>query len=433
MSRALADGRTKRELMSHLRKARMRTDELLSVVRPHALYERPIPERHRIVFYLGHMEAFDWNLICSGAFGMKSVNPSFDSLFAFGIDPTNGDLPCDLPTDWPREEFIYAYNRRVRDAVDQCLYDATDHQIFWAAVEHRLMHAETLAYMLHWLPRESKRPELASIEAGYCEPAYRQTDIPRGCATLGITAGDEVAFGWDNEFSGQQVEVPAFSIDQYKVTNGQFMDFVRAGGYRDRHYWSDPAWEWIRSSDAWHPRFWILRGSSWLCRSMFGEIPLQSSWPVYVSHAEAEAFARWKRKALPTEAQFHRAAFGTPSGIEQAYPWGNAAPEARYGNFDFARWDPSPVHAHPAGNSAFGVADTVGNGWEWTSTVFEPFPGFEPFLFYPGYSANFFDGNHYVLKGGSPRTASLLLRRSFRNWFQPFYPNIYASFRCVEN
>jgi formylglycine-generating enzyme required for sulfatase activity len=91
------------------------------------------------------------------------------------------------------------------------------------------------------------------------------------------------------------------------------------------------------------------------------------------------------------------------------------------------------VDAHPAGQSAFGVAGLVGNGWEWTSTKFGPFPGFEAFPFYPGYSANFFDGEHYVMKGASSRTASLLLRRSFRNWFQPFYPNIYAGFRCVEN
>lgn len=104
-----------------------------------------------------------------------------------------------------------------------------------------------------------------------------------------------------------------------------------------------------------------------------------------------------------------------------------------HGNFDFARWDPSPVNARPAGDSPFGVAGLVGNGWEWTSTLFAPFEGFEPHAFYAGYSANFFDDGHYVLKGGSPRTAALLLRRSFRNWFQPFYPNIYASFRCVEN
>jgi formylglycine-generating enzyme required for sulfatase activity len=125
-------------------------------------------------------------------------------------------------------------------------------------------------------------------------------------------------------------------------------------------------------------------------------------------------------------------AYGTPLGEELDYPWGEEAPSPQRGNFDFASWDPTPVQAHPQGNSAFGVADLLGNGWEWTSTVFGPFPGFRSFSFYPGYSASFFDGKHFVMKGGSPRTAACMLRRSFRNWFQPHYPYMYAKFRCVE-
>ena len=165
---------------------------------------------------------------------------------------------------------------------------------------------------------------------------------------------------------------------------------------------------------------------------MFDEVPLPWDWPVYVSHAEANAYARAAGKELPSEAEWHRAAYGAPGGAERAYPWGEQAPDATRGNFDFTRWDPTPVGAFPAGASAFGVADLLGNGWEWTRTSFAPFPGFVPFSFYPGYSANFFDGQHYVMKGGSARTDACMLRRSFRNWFQPHYPFVYASFRCVE-
>jgi len=436
MSHVLGDGLAKREVLSHLREARFRSDELFQVVRPHALYDRPIAERHRIVFYLGHLEAFDWNLICSGRAGSESFNKEFDHLFAFGIDPTGSALPQDQPEDWPTDEEVRGYSRRVRDAVDQALNCTSDYQIIWAAIEHRLMHAETLAYMLHWLPDEAKdeakRPEPSVFEAEHNEPAFRQVEIPHGVATLGITGTDPAPFGWDNEFGTQRVEVPAFSIDRYKITNGQYAEFVHAGGYRDRRFWSEAAWSWIEQSGTRHPKFWRPQGTGWLYRSMFGDIPFPPSWPVYVSHAEAEAYARWKGKVLPTEPQFHRAAFGTPGGFERQYPWGSSPPQPRHGNFNFARWNPSPVDAHPCGSSGFGVSGMVGNGWEWTSTIFEPFPGFEPYSFYPGYSANFFDGKHYVLKGGSPRTASLLLRRSFRNWFQPLYPNIYASFRCIE-
>jgi formylglycine-generating enzyme required for sulfatase activity len=153
-----------------------------------------------------------------------------------------------------------------------------------------------------------------------------------------------------------------------------------------------------------------------------------------VSHAEATAYAKWPGRKLPTEAQFHRAAYGTPEGApERSYPWGEEAPSESKGNFDFQSWDPSPAGAHPAGASAFGVQDLVGNGWEWTRTPFAPFAGFTRMPFYPGYSENFFDGKHYVMKGGSPRTAACMLRRSFRNWFQPHYPYVYATFRCVED
>ena len=164
---------------------------------------------------------------------------------------------------------------------------------------------------------------------------------------------------------------------------------------------------------------------------MFDRVPLPASWPVYVTWAEAHAYATWRGLRLPTEAEFHRAAFGTPDAGERRHPWGDVMDEALPANLDFHRWDPEPVGAHPAGASAFGVSDLVGNGWEWTTTAFGPFRGFTPLASYPEYSADFFDGDHFVLKGGSPVTARELIRPGFRNWFRPRYPYVYAKFRCV--
>jgi formylglycine-generating enzyme required for sulfatase activity len=166
---------------------------------------------------------------------------------------------------------------------------------------------------------------------------------------------------------------------------------------------------------------------------MFETIPLPGAWPVYVTHAEATAYARWRGARLPTEAEFQRAAYGTPEGGERPFPWGDAAPDERHGLFDFHGWDPAPAGSHPDGRSAWGVADLVGNGWEWTRTPFAPFPGFRPMASYPEYSADFFDGEHFVLKGASPATAIELLRPTFRNWFRPRYPYVYATFRCVRD
>jgi formylglycine-generating enzyme required for sulfatase activity len=168
---------------------------------------------------------------------------------------------------------------------------------------------------------------------------------------------------------------------------------------------------------------------------MFDEIPLErvASWPVYVSLAEARAYARWRGKRLPAEAEFHRAAYCGPDGRETIYPWGEAAPSARHGNFDFTDWAPAPVGSHAAGASRWGVGELVGNGWELTDTPFAPLPGFVPMATYPDYSRDFFDGKHFVVKGASWATDAALLRPSFRNWYQAHYPYVFAKFRCVSD
>jgi ergothioneine biosynthesis protein EgtB len=299
------------------------------------------------------------------------------------------------------------------------------------AIEHRLMHAETLAYMLHQLPFEQKKRADQADAPDAEPPRTAMIEIPGGCATLGIARKDSASFGWDNEYEANTVHVPAFAIDRYKVTNGEYLKFLEAGGYQERSLWTSAAWDWKAGQGISHPVFWSSANGRWTYRGMFEEIPLPLDWPVYVSHAEASAYAAWVGKRLPTEAEWHRAAYGTREGAERDFPWSARQPETMHGNFDLARWDPSPVNSFPASQSSFGVENLLANGWEWTASLFEPFAGFRPFPFYEGYSANFFDGMHYVMKGGSPRTERCMLRRSFRNWFQPHYQYVYAGFRCA--
>jgi ergothioneine biosynthesis protein EgtB len=329
----------------------------------------------------------------------------------------------------------------MRSALDRAMWAQLESQngrdgfsldtLLHVAIEHRLMHLETLAYMLHQLPLRSKIPQFDSPLPVAPTPSPCMIAIPAGMATLGLSRGNEI-FGWDNEYESYSASVPEFAIDQYQVTNGQFLDFMRAGGYETRSFWNDDDWQWKTEQGIAHPVFWKSAGDAWLYRTMFEEIPLPLDWPVYVSHAEASAYARWAGKSLPTELEWQRAAYGTLEGKEKKYPWGDSALGPKFGNFDFERWNPTPVSAHPAGASAFGVQGLLGNGWEWTSTVFAPLPGFEPFPFYRGYSADFFDGKHFVIQGGSSRTAACMLRPTFRNWFQPRYQYVYAGFRCVS-
>jgi iron(II)-dependent oxidoreductase len=447
-----SDSAVRHDLIEQLADARQRTDDLFALVKPNALYERPIAERHRIIFYVGHLEAFDWNLFHERVFGLKGFHPEFDRLFAFGIDPVGGGLPTDQPSDWPAIAAVQDYVGKIRAALDEKLEPATLDSNFATrderesdgfplrtllnvAIEHRLMHAETLAYMLHQLPLDRKVPQGESLEIVAPPLVHRSIEIPAGTVTLGLPRSSG-AFGWDNEFEAHSVSVPAFAIDQYRVTNRQYLEFVTAGGYETRSLWSDSDdsddWNWKSKQGISHPAFWRRGGDQWLYRTMFADVPLPLDWPVYVSQAEAKAYARWAGKSLPTEAEWQRAAYGTARDEERAYPWGADEPAGRLGNFDFARWNPVPVNAFPENRSAFGVHGMLGNGWEWTSTEFAPFPGFEPFPFYRGYSADFFDGKHVVMKGGSARTAACMLRRTFRNWFQAHYQFIYTGFRCVS-
>jgi formylglycine-generating enzyme required for sulfatase activity len=168
-------------------------------------------------------------------------------------------------------------------------------------------------------------------------------------------------------------------------------------------------------------------------RTLLGDRPFEeaANWPASVMHCEAAAFARSRGARLPTEGEYHRAAFGTPEGGLREHPWGDGPPRPEHGNLGFQLWSPAPVGSHPAGASAFGVHELVGNGWEWTSTPFGPFPGFVPLEGYEGYSADFFDDQHFVMLGASWATDAALIRRSFRNWFRPHYPYVFSKFRCV--
>jgi ergothioneine biosynthesis protein EgtB len=415
-------------LARDLAQARERTDEVFGLVPAGLLFERPIAERHRLAFYVGHLEAFDVNLLLREHERPALVDP-LDRLFAFGIDPIDGALPQDRPEDWPPLDAIRTYLRRSRAHVDAWLgerylkpHDSQMLTRLCVAIEHRWMHAETLAYLLNRV--RLARP-VRQITAQWREPGPETVAVAAGEVTLGNSGG----FGWDNEFEPQRIALPAFRIDRHMVTNAQFLRFLEAGGYAQRRYWRAEDWLWRTRQAVEHPAAWQRSTEGWLLCSRDDLIPFQADWPAYVSHAEAAAYARWAGRQLPTEAQWQRAAYGDG---DAPYPWGDASPDAQRGNFDFTRWDPMPVDAHPRGASACGALGLLGNGWEWTRTVFAPFSGFRAAHFYPGYSADFFDGRHFVLKGGSAHTAHRLLRRSFRNWFQPNYPYVFAGFRCVD-
>ena len=413
--------RNRDQLVATYRAIRAHSRNLFALFAPAAYYERPIALRNPVVFYEGHLPGFALNTLVKLALKRAGVDARLETLFARGIDPAD-ETSVRNPTDlWPSREEVQAFTAACDERVEEALRNAIleddsvpqlrGGEAVFTILEHELMHQETLMYMLHALPYGMKVAPEPPLTLAHSpgERGDREVRVDAGKATLGAPHG---VFGWDNEFPQHIVDVPPFTIDAYNVTNGDYLEYVDATG-------------------AAAPHFLERRDGAWLRRGMFAAEPLPLDAAVYVTHDEAAAYARWKGKRLPSEAEFHRAAFGTPSGEERLHPWGDEAPDATRGNFDFQHWDPVNAGSYPAGASAWGVHDLIGDGWEWTSSLFRGFDGFVPMPSYPEYSADFFDEAHYVLKGASPVTPRELVRRSFRNWFRPNYPYVFATFRCV--
>jgi formylglycine-generating enzyme required for sulfatase activity len=408
------------KLLEWYRRNRERSATLFALIDNEAFYDRPIPLRHPFAFYEGHIPAFSFLTLNERGLGEEPIDAGLERLFERGIDPGSlGEAQRHNRQDWPSREAVAAFatqcDARVEHALEFGRIENLSQprlvrgQSAYTILEHEPMHQETLTYIIHQLAYDRKR-SITGQHEDRPVPRSEFRSIAPGIATLGVDR-DDIEFAWDNELPRTEVAVSGFNIAAYPVTNSDWLRFVAAGG---------PV-----------PHFWEERAGEWFLRLVFEEVALPYSWPVYVTHDQAEAYVRWAGMRLPSEAEYHRAAFGTPGGEERPYPWGAQAPTAAHGNFDFERFDPEPVDAHPEGTSAWGVTDLIGNGWEWTSTPFAGFPGFEPMASYPQYSADFFDGKHYVMKGASPVTARELIRRSFRNWFYGDYPYMYAKFRCV--
>jgi gamma-glutamyl hercynylcysteine S-oxide synthase len=429
--------------MAWYRRNRERSRQIFDLLAEDAYYSQPIALRHPIVFYDGHLPAFSFNTLVKKGLGEPGIDGRLEQLFARGIDPAeDGSAPLDTRALWPSREEVRAFaaqaDQRVLDALEHATFERPGHPLLdrgeavFAILEHEAMHQETLLYMWHRLPFSQK-----TAPAGYAPhtvgtvASQEWIHVPGGRATLGVDR-EAAPFAWDNERPAHVAEVDPFEIDRHDVSNDAYMKFVAAGGYTDPQWWTPEDFAWIEREGLRHPLFWERQGDTWYWRGMFALIPLPPSWPVYVSFAEASAFARWRGARLPTEAEFQRAAYGTREGTERPFPWGDDDPSPTRGVFDFYSWDPEPAGSHPQGRSQWGVEDLVGNGWEWTSSPFGPFDGFRPIPSYPEYSADFFDGQHFVMKGASPATARELLRPTFRNWFRPHYPYVYATFRCVR-
>jgi ergothioneine biosynthesis protein EgtB len=303
---------------------------------------------------------------------------------------------------------------------------------------HEDMHTENLTLILQTLGYA--RPKLSVVDPAYgnppVDPAFRPHDaaLPGGTFLLGALPDEPFVF--DNEKWAHPVEVKPFQISSTPVTNAEFATFVDDDGYRRRHLWDRRGWDWRRREGVEHPLFWVRGGDGrWYERRFDQVVPLEPWHPVvYVNWYEAEAYCRWAGRRLPTEAEWEIAASAEPTldgrgitGHKRRFPWGDDLPTPERANLDYCAGGTVDVRALPAGDSAFGCRQMIGNVWEWVADTFEPYPGFEcdP---YKEYSQPYF-GQKKVLKGGCWTTRSRLIRNTWRNFYMRHRRNIFAGFR----
>lgn len=423
--------------------------------------EQPILLRRPFVFYLGHLPAFARNTARRAGAALPSHH--FDDLFERGIDPDVEDpTKCHknpgAPSAWPSWKAVVSYRDQVRSELAAAILPRATFDLIR---EHDFMHIETLYYMRAQGHRHPCR-DVRSIHPCSSGPAGglarkvtaalppNWLTIPAGIAILGSTKSNAVSdgegnhqFRWDNEFGTATVSVPSFDVAELPVTVAEYAAFVNAGGYGDAKFWDPSDWAWVQREGLSMPASWQKgpygEEDSLCVVTVDGPVSLSSAatWPVSVSLAEARAYAKFRGARLPTESEWDRMAYGNALGncdeAEEMVWGGNVAIPGVHGNFGMHARRPVPVGTFSEGKSALGVLDLVGNGWELVDTVFEALPGFEAMRLYPEYSADFFDGKHFVLKGASWATDASLVRRTFRNFYQAHYPYVFSKFRLVKS
>ncbi|MFB6678215.1 ergothioneine biosynthesis protein EgtB [Streptomyces sp. NPDC056390] len=415
--------------------ARDRTTLLTSCVEGPELTAQHSPLMSPLVWDLAHIGNQEEQWLLRAVAGREAMRPEIDPLYD-AFEHPRSERPK-LPLLAPKEARGYAAEVRGRalDVLESTPFHGTRLTeagfAFGMIAQHEQQHDETML-ITHQL--RAGAPALTAPDPDPVSPAFRgpsEVLVPGGPFTMGTTTEP---WSLDNERPAHARLVPPFHIDTAPVTNGAYLAFMDDGGYDNSRCWTPEGWALVRDNGLRSPLFWRREAGQWL-RRRFGvtEVVPPDEPVMHVSWYEADAYARWAGRRLPSEAEWEKAArFDPASGRSMRYPWGDADPTPERANLGQRHLRPAPAGSYPAGESPLGVRQLIGDVWEWTSSDFLPYPGFAAFP-YREYSEVFFGPDHKVLRGGSFAVDAVACRGTFRNWDYPVRRQIFAGFRTARD
>jgi iron(II)-dependent oxidoreductase len=438
MTTIVTPSRHDRQILAReLAEARERTFRLLEPVSPEDLRAQHDPLMSPLLWDLGHIAHFEELWLTRNLDGpIEFVEmPGLYNPFEHPRS-TRGSLP--LPDLDHCRTVMQEIRRRVLNRLANVDLDSDTPllragYVYRMVLQHEYQHNETMLQTLQLkrgqpyspLLRRVVPPKSMGFEAG------KMVRFPGGLIPIGT---DDRSAAYDNERPAHVVDLKPFWIDVTPVTNAGFLEFMEAGGYSNRDFWSEAGWRWLQESQVESPKYWTRTGPGWSTRAMDQIEPLDPVRPVaHVCYYEAEAYARFRGKRLPSEFEWEAAASWDPVAQQKLpYPWGDAPVTADLANVDQLTFGTAPLGSYPENISPIGCYGMIGDVWEWTSSDFGPYPGFESFP-YREYSEVFFGNEYKVLRGGSWATRPGAVRNTFRNWDYPIRRQIFSGFRCARD
>ena len=416
--------------------ARERTELLTGSVDEADLIRQHSPLMSPLVWDLAHIANQEELWLLREVGGREPLHPEIDPLYD-AFEHPRAERPT-LPLLPPAEARRYAgdVRGRVLDLLEAATFSGAPLVAggfaFGMVAQHEQQHDETML-ITHQLRRGA--PVLRAGEPPPAPPdAFRlpaEVLVPGGPFTMGTSSEP---WALDNERPAHTVHVPAFYLDTTPVTNGAYLQFIADGGYDDPRWWSEAGWDHRQRAGLTAPLYWRREGAGWV-RSVFGVTePAAPAEPVvHVSWHEAQAYAAWAGRRLPTEAEWEKAArFDPAAGRSCRYPWGDADPTETRANIGQRYLRPAPAGSYPEGAAPCGARQLMGDVWEWTASDFLPYPGFAAWP-YREYSEVFFGDEHKVLRGASFAVGPVACRGTFRNWDYPIRRQIFAGFRTARD